>query len=152
MIYNKDYIKHRTVINTTTGCWEWRLSKNPAGYGHVKADSGQTLAHRLSWVIFFGIIPNWHNVCHKCDNPSCCNPEHLFVALQGENLADMVEKGRHYNDITAALAARRIPENVAQCIIDDALLGFKTGDNASRNGVSVDTVRRTLKRHNIKQS
>ena len=75
-------------------CWEWQGSRLPAGYGTF-GSLGKTLyAHRVSWELHFGAVPQGLFVCHKCDNPPCCNPVHLFLGTQGDNLQDMKQKGR----------------------------------------------------------
>jgi hypothetical protein len=76
-------------------CWIWTGWKNPLGYGHLNlADGTRWLAHRLSWVIHFGDIPDKLVICHSCDNPSCVNPSHLFIGTQKDNVQDAIKKGR----------------------------------------------------------
>jgi|ERR1035437_282116 hypothetical protein len=72
------------------GCWIWTACKNTDGYG--KMDN--KLAHRISWIIHNGPIPEGMNVCHHCDNPPCVNPTHLFLGTYKDNTQDMVEKSR----------------------------------------------------------
>lgn len=84
--------------NGPNGCWIWKSANNGAGYGkfYVK-DSGKVpyiYAHRLSWELANGPIQNGLWVLHKCDNPSCINPEHLFLGTQTDNMQDAAHKGR----------------------------------------------------------
>lgn len=76
-------------------CWEWQGSKTPAGYGLFYWNDELKYTHRLS-LEFKGeaIPPRWH-ACHKCDNPSCVNPNHLFIGTPRDNMLDKVSKGRH---------------------------------------------------------
>jgi hypothetical protein len=76
------------------GCWDWVGYRDPNGYGRIDVDDRPMLAHRLAYLVHYGSIPGGKNVLHKCDNPQCVNPEHLFLGTQADNVRDMHEKGR----------------------------------------------------------
>ena len=79
----------------TIGCWEWTASKNKKGYGWFYMNGKNHLAHRASFILFRGNIGAGLHVCHKCDNPSCVNPDHLFISNNEGNILDKINKGRH---------------------------------------------------------
>ncbi len=76
-----------------TRCWEWTGGQDQ-GYGRLTVRGVQTRAHRYSYTLYNGPIPDSLNVCHRCDRPSCVQPNHLFVGTDADNVADMVAKGR----------------------------------------------------------
>ena len=82
-------------VRKTEGCWLWQGSLNPKGYGMMSIDSRPRLVHRISWQVAHGPIPGGAFVLHKCDNPICVRPDHLFLGTQQDNMSDMVAKGRH---------------------------------------------------------
>jgi len=79
-----------------SGCWEWTGSRHYRGYGRFGRyrELHETFAHRFAWADKFGDIPEGIEVRHKCDNPPCCNPDHLELGTHQENMNDMVERKR----------------------------------------------------------
>lgn len=81
-------------------CWPWMAGTLSNGYGYFRIPGTRILncrflAHRISWMISHGPIPDGLFACHSCDNPPCCNPDHIFIGTQKENISDMMAKGRH---------------------------------------------------------
>jgi len=74
-------------------CWPW-TGKKIKGYGYLILDGSGYYAHRVSWLLFSGEDPAKQCVLHKCDNPPCTNPNHLYVGSHGDNMRDMFRRGR----------------------------------------------------------
>lgn len=97
---NEERFLTKYSINPISQCWEWTARKYPSGYGQfswlVPPNKHKTqLSHRCSYLLFKGPIPIGINVLHKCDNPSCVNPDHLFLGTTQDNSDDKVSKNRH---------------------------------------------------------
>ena len=81
-------------VNKTETCWEWIAFKTKEGYGYFRHEGITKRAHRFSWILTHGEIPKELHVLHKCDNPPCVNPEHLFLGTDLDNSKDRGNKGR----------------------------------------------------------
>ena len=80
---------------TAAGCWEYTGQKrNSDGYGELSVGGHKEMTHRVAFRLYIGSIPPGYYVCHSCDNPSCFNPEHLFLGSAADNARDRELKGR----------------------------------------------------------
>lgn len=88
------------MVDKTPTCWNYTGAKTEFGYGYIGRGGkhgGATVTHRVSWVLHHGEIPSGIQVLHKCDNPKCVRPDHLFLGTQKDNMQDASKKGRCRN-------------------------------------------------------
>lgn len=109
-------------------CWAWTASLNRKGYGQFEfsVPSRRTIrAHRASWTIHFGEVPPGMWVLHKCDNPACVRPDHLFLGTNVDNVRDKINKGRQVKGIGHYCA--RFTEDQVRSIREEHIRGLSPG-------------------------
>lgn len=122
-------------VHKSDGCWTWEGRHQRIGYGIFWIDSNPYLAHRVSYTMAFGPIPEGLCVCHRCDNRACVRPSHLFLGTQRDNMLDMSRKRRrHCLSQTQVDAARAL----IQC-------GKTAKTIAHQFGVSPTTIGRDIR-------
>lgn len=95
MVFNtKARFLEKVNVQNDDACWEWIATKNKRGYGSFWHKTRMIGAHRASYLLFRGNIPNGMHVLHKCDNPSCVNPNHLYLGSHQDNMTDKKLRGR----------------------------------------------------------
>lgn len=121
------------------GCWLWTGADNGKGYGQTWVNGRRQYAHRASFVHYHGPVPKGHDVCHRCDVPSCVNPTHLFAGTRSDNMRDMSKKGR------ASMLLARLTAADLRYIRAQHAEGTSTVAIADRLRVSRQTVGRVLR-------
>jgi hypothetical protein len=138
-------------VDADTGCWVWTASFTRGGYGQFGFGGITRRAHRVSWVLHRGPIPDGLWVLHKCDNPPCVNPDHLFLGTCSDNSRDCVAKGRHKPFRTTGHKGEgnpnaRLNEGVVRDIRSRVASGEKVSSVVSSLGTPEGTVRHVVRR------
>lgn len=129
-------------------CWTW-ISSTSRGYGMFWLSGRSVLAHRVSWEIHNGPIPDGMDVLHKCDRPYCVNPDHLFLGTHLDNMADMRRKNRtgprakHIN-VGETHPRAKLTEDDVRRIRDLYKIGLSQHKIAEKFGVNQGTVSQIL--------
>lgn len=96
-----------------TGCWEWMGERTIKGYGRMTVGGRHKRAHRISYELYVGVIPQGLFVCHRCDRPWCVNPNHLYAGTNLTNVHDSMERGRRwFKNVLTAEKVRYIRESM----------------------------------------
>ncbi len=111
-VYLMEVIAGKTAVRES-GCWEWCGWQNMDGYGHFKIAGKIRRVHRLVYECCIGIVPDGKLILHNCDNPPCCNPAHLYLGDEKDNIMDCVKRGRHSASILTEEQVREIKRDTA---------------------------------------
>lgn len=104
------------------GCLEWTWYKTRHGYGQMHYGGVVKFTHRLAYELKHGPIPRGMHVCHTCDNPPCCNPDHLFLGSQTDNMTDKTNKNRQAQSL-------QLPQTV---LTDQNVRDIRTSSNSAK--------------------
>lgn len=141
-------------VDQGEGCWLWQGSTTKGGYGRIKHKGLIHRAHRLSWQLQRGPIPDGLFVCHKCDVPLCVNPDHLFLGTAAENARDRDRKGRnshgpgHFSKTQPERVLRGERHGMAKLTVEQVreirrlLAAYTCVDIAKQFGVNYTTISR----------
>jgi len=133
-------LMQQTEIDPISGCWIWIGSRIPKGYGYLRVDGiTHVYIHRISWQMYFGPIPVGKHICHRCDNPPCWNPAHLWTGTNLENHRDAVRKGRQPNGERVWHLAK-LTEAQVLAIRADRRAGMTFEDIALKHGATPGNV------------
>lgn len=133
-------------------CWLWQRGVDGWGYGWLSIHNIPVRAHQVAWYIATGVWPSGTTILHKCDNPPCCNPNHLQQGTQSDNVRDCITKGRH----KPPAIRRGSKNNKAKLNEQDVLLILDCSKNLTpteiwrrpefRDKVSLDTIWKVVNR------
>lgn len=128
-------------IKDEKSCWEWMACKSKKGYGSIHWTAiGEDKAHRVAYILAIGNIPSDMCVLHKCDNRSCCNPNHLYAGTNAQNVIDKISRGRQpcligERNGRAILSSENILE-----IREMRRSGYKLKDISAKYGVTMSNI------------
>lgn len=144
-------------VHKTEDCWLWLCDKNQLGYGRFAIKNSKYAAHRVSYQLAKGLIPEGFFVLHRCDTPDCVNPSHLYVGNQKDNMRDMMDRERQWWQKNPSLIKRG--EQVASAVLTEKQVkeirirndNGESGNSLAREyGIGKSTVKHILNRRSWK--
>jgi hypothetical protein len=130
-----------------SGCWLWTAGWGSGGYGFINSGGRQLKAHRASWALHRGNVPDGIKVLHRCDTPACVNPDHLFLGTDADNNADKIAKGRNKPPSFSSKDGEIVLDEAAVKVIrSEYAPGVYYHEIATRYGVSPTTISRIINR------
>lgn len=137
----KEAILANIKIAKSTGCWIWQLSLvQDRHYGRLTYKGKAYSAHRAAYEAFVGEIPKGLHICHKCNNPSCCNPEHLYAGTHYDNMQDRKKAGGYTKS-----PKKKLTKEICKSIRDDNRKGLPVIKITKMYGLSKTTINRVLR-------
>lgn len=133
--------RSKVAVGPPGECWEWQAARGPKGYGRYNTGGSVKVASRMAWELTFGPIPAGLLVCHRCDNPPCVNPAHLFLGTHADNSLDMVAKGRSPRAPGERSGKAKLTEDQVRAIRAAYAAGEPTRSIAGRFGTTHRYVR-----------
>ena len=131
----QQFDEHR--VKAENGCWLWTGCKDKGGYGFIRHQGKNQRAHRISLFLQGQVVPADLQVLHHCDNPSCVNPQHLYVGTNRDNQQDAVKRGRHRSGTI-------LTKSIAECIRFGKTIGLSQEGLSRFYGVSNATISRII--------
>lgn len=138
----KERLWNLSATNSENACIEWIGYRTALGYGRVAHEGRAIAAHRASWTVHNGEIPEGMCVLHRCDNRACINPSHLFLGTQAENMADMKAKARRRGVGGARGFAHQFAKATPEMVAEIRAYAGKQADMVRKFGLSRPTVSR----------
>lgn len=131
-------------VEKSDGCWLWTAARITRGYGMFSFKDTPLTAHQVAYVLSFGPIPEGKHICHHCDTPPCCRPDHLYAGTPAQNMADRDKRGRAVHPRGERHGQSKLTLQQVQIIRTDPAMGSEL---AARFGVSRATVSNIRNNH-----
>jgi HNH endonuclease len=137
---------NKVHIGTLDECWPWTASKNRQGYGYFGINGKIYKAHRTAYRFSFGPFDQQKDICHHCDNPCCCNPNHLFLGTVSDNMRDCLTKGRGNKPFGERIGLSKLTADKVRAMRSIYTQGgLRIVDVAAQFGVCFSTARTAIR-------